>query len=213
MRAPTLRFVGRRRGDRFVEVGAGTGRLPILRAARALRTTELEPASRLAAELRREAAELDEGEISVVDEPFETLTSTASNFDPSTLLDALPTPREVPAPNTHSERTVGMPSLLRVFERSTTGDVIHVAWPATLGLSDAEVEQQTVPLGEVLDHLADIDELAIGDVEPITHRFPVTNVLRGDIVADRLGCDGLLGQAPDSYEGWFAGPSIIGLEV
>ena len=98
-------------------------------------------------------------------------------------------------------------------DRISTDNVIHVARLARLGLSPAEIERMTAQLGAMLDHFADIDELDLAEVEPMTQPYPLTNVLRDDVVADGLERDEVLEAAPDPYEGRFRVPPIIGLEA
>jgi aspartyl-tRNA(Asn)/glutamyl-tRNA(Gln) amidotransferase subunit C len=105
-----------------------------------------------------------------------------------------------------------MPSLNVVSDRITTANVIHVARLARLALTDAEVERMTAQLGDMLDHFADIDELDLADVEPMTQPYPLTNVLRDDVVAGGLDRDEVLAAAPDAHDGRFRVPPIIGLE-
>ena len=66
-------------------------------------------------------------------------------------------------------------------------------------------------LGDVLDHFADIDELDLADVEPMTQPYPLTNVLRDDVVQPCLDRDEVLAAAPDPVDGRFRVPPIIGL--
>ena len=98
-------------------------------------------------------------------------------------------------------------------ERITTADVIHVARLARLGLTAEEIERTTVQLGDMLDHFADIDELDLADVEPMTQPYPLTNVLRDDVVQPCLDRDDVLAAAPDPVDGRFRVPPIIGLAV
>jgi aspartyl-tRNA(Asn)/glutamyl-tRNA(Gln) amidotransferase subunit C len=79
-------------------------------------------------------------------------------------------------------------------------------------LTEAEIERMTAQLGDMLDHFADIDELDLGEVEPMTQPYPLTNVLRDDVVAAGLDRDEVLAAAPDTYDGRFRVPPIIGLE-
>ncbi len=97
-------------------------------------------------------------------------------------------------------------------DRITTAEVVHVARLARLGLSDAEIERMTAQLGAMLDHFADIDELDLEAVEPMTQPYPLTNVLRDDVVAPGLDRDEVLDAAPDAHDGRFRVPPIIGLE-
>jgi aspartyl-tRNA(Asn)/glutamyl-tRNA(Gln) amidotransferase subunit C len=99
-----------------------------------------------------------------------------------------------------------------VSDRISTENVIHIARLARLGLSDAEIERMTAQLGAMLDHFADIDELDLDAIEPMTQPYPLTNVLRDDVVAPGLDRDEVLAAAPDAHEGRFRVPPIIGLE-
>jgi aspartyl-tRNA(Asn)/glutamyl-tRNA(Gln) amidotransferase subunit C len=99
-----------------------------------------------------------------------------------------------------------------VSDRITVAEVAKVARLARLALTEEELERATVQLGDVLDHFADIDELDLDDVEPMTQPFPLANVLRDDVVEPTLSRDEVLAAAPDVEEGRFKVPPIIGLE-
>lgn len=96
-------------------------------------------------------------------------------------------------------------------ERITTADVVHVARLARLGLTPEEVERTTAQLSDMLDHFADIDGLDLDDVVPMTQPFPLTNVLRDDVVRPSLDRDEVLAAAPSAVDGRFQVPPIIGL--
>ncbi|MGH9136429.1 MAG: Asp-tRNA(Asn)/Glu-tRNA(Gln) amidotransferase subunit GatC [Acidimicrobiales bacterium] len=96
-------------------------------------------------------------------------------------------------------------------ERIHLDDVAKVARLARLALTDEELQRATAQLGDMLDHFADIDELDLDDVEPMTQPFPLTNVLRDDIVEPGLDRDEVLAAAPDVDDGRFKVPPIIGL--
>ena len=80
--------------------------------------------------------------------------------------------------------------------RITPDDVAKVARLARLGLTADELARATVQLGDMLDHFADIDGLALDDVAPMTQPYPLTNVLRDDVVAPGLDRDEVLAAAP-----------------
>jgi aspartyl-tRNA(Asn)/glutamyl-tRNA(Gln) amidotransferase subunit C len=98
-----------------------------------------------------------------------------------------------------------------VSERITTAEVIHVARLARLGLTDEEIGRTTAQLGDMLDHFADIDELDLDDVVPMTQPYPLINVLREDVVQPVLDRGEVLAAAPDTVDGRFEVPPIIGL--
>ena len=104
-----------------------------------------------------------------------------------------------------------MPNLIGVSDRISTDNVIHVARLSRLALSPAEIERMTAQLGAMLDHFADVDELDLADVEPMTQPYPLTNVFRDDVIADGLDRDEVLAAAPDAFEGRFRVPPIVGL--
>ena len=65
--------------------------------------------------------------------------------------------------------------------RITRDEVVHVAQLARLSLTDAEIEEFTGQLGDILEHAADIEALDVGDIEPTSHPLPMVNVLRPDV--------------------------------
>jgi aspartyl-tRNA(Asn)/glutamyl-tRNA(Gln) amidotransferase subunit C len=97
-----------------------------------------------------------------------------------------------------------------VPDRISAADAAHVAVLARLALTPDELERYTGQLAGVLDHFADIDALALDGVEPMTQPYPLTNVLREDIVGDCLARDEVLSQAPAAEDGRFRVPVILG---
>ena len=102
-------------------------------------------------------------------------------------------------------------SFAAVSDRISTAEVVHVARLARLALSPDEIDRLTSQLGAMLDHFADIDGLALDDVEPMTQPYPLTNVLREDVELPGLDRDEVLAAAPDVVDGRFRVPPIIGL--
>jgi aspartyl-tRNA(Asn)/glutamyl-tRNA(Gln) amidotransferase subunit C len=100
-----------------------------------------------------------------------------------------------------------------VPERISAAEVAKVARLARLALTDEELERSTVQLGDIVDHFADIDELDLDGVEPMTQPLPIDNVLRDDVVVAGLDRDEVLAAAPEVEDGRFKVPPIIGLET
>ncbi|MEM9465699.1 MAG: Asp-tRNA(Asn)/Glu-tRNA(Gln) amidotransferase subunit GatC [Actinomycetota bacterium] len=96
--------------------------------------------------------------------------------------------------------------------RITRDEVVHVAHLARLALTDAEIDEFTGQLGDILEHAADIEALDVGDIEPTSHPLPMLNVLRPDVVQPPLDRDLLLSQAPHAEDGQFRVPPILGEE-
>ena len=96
--------------------------------------------------------------------------------------------------------------------RITRDEVVHVARLARLSLTDAEIDEFTGQLGDILEHAADIEALDVGDIEPTSHPLPMANVTRADVIRPSLDRDLLLSQAPSAEDGQFRVPPILGEE-
>jgi aspartyl-tRNA(Asn)/glutamyl-tRNA(Gln) amidotransferase subunit C len=89
-------------------------------------------------------------------------------------------------------------------------EVLHVARLARLRLSEDELEPMARELSAVLDHIAKIDELELGDVRPTSHVVEVTGGLRPDEPRASLPREVALGQAPAVSGEGFLVPSPQG---
>ena len=97
-------------------------------------------------------------------------------------------------------------------EQISTADVAKVARLARLDLIDDALQRMTTQLDAMLEHFHDVDALDLDDVAPMTQPYPLTNVMRDDVIATSLDRDEVLAQAPDAEDGRFRVPPIIGLE-
>lgn len=97
-------------------------------------------------------------------------------------------------------------------EHLTRDDVAHVARLARLRLTDAELDEFTPQLAAVLEHAEDVEALDVDGVEPMTHPYPLVNVLREDEVGATLDRDEVLAAAPAAEDGQFRVPPILGEE-
>jgi aspartyl-tRNA(Asn)/glutamyl-tRNA(Gln) amidotransferase subunit C len=89
-------------------------------------------------------------------------------------------------------------------------DVRHVAMLARLALTDEEVESMRTDLNSILDHIDEIQRLDLGDVEPMAHAIKVVNVTRPDVVTPTFPQHVAVMNAPQSEDGAFVIPQIIG---
>jgi aspartyl-tRNA(Asn)/glutamyl-tRNA(Gln) amidotransferase subunit C len=94
----------------------------------------------------------------------------------------------------------------------TRDDVAHVARLARLTLTDAELDVFTGQLAPVLAHARDVEALDVADVPPMSHPYPLVNVLRDDVVGPCLDRDEVLAAAPAAEDGRFRVPPILGEE-
>jgi len=89
-------------------------------------------------------------------------------------------------------------------------DVAHVARLARLDLTDDELDRFAEQLASVLEHAADVASLDTAGVPPTAHPFPLSNVLRDDVVSPSLDRDEVLAMAPAAEDGRFRVPRILG---
>ena len=82
----------------------------------------------------------------------------------------------------------------------------YVGILAKLELSDDEKEQAKKDMGSMLDYIDKLGELDTGDVEPMSHVFPVKNVFREDVVTNGDTREDLLRNAPGEKDGMFMAP-------
>jgi aspartyl-tRNA(Asn)/glutamyl-tRNA(Gln) amidotransferase subunit C len=94
--------------------------------------------------------------------------------------------------------------------RITPDDVAHVARLARLRLTDDELATFTGQLDAVLGHAADVEALDLDDVPPTSHPYPLTNVLRDDVVTASLDRAEVLAQAPAVEDHQFKVPPALG---
>jgi aspartyl-tRNA(Asn)/glutamyl-tRNA(Gln) amidotransferase subunit C len=82
-----------------------------------------------------------------------------------------------------------------------------VARLARLALSEDELEPMARELSAVLDHIAKIGELELGDVPPTSHVVELTGALRPDEPRPSLPREVALEQAPAVDQDGFLVPS------
>ena len=97
-------------------------------------------------------------------------------------------------------------------ERISRDDVAAVAKLARLRLSDPELDRATTQLGDILDHARDMAALDLDGVEPTSHPYPLSNVLRDDVAGPSLDRDEVLAAAPSAEAGMFRVPPVMGEE-
>ncbi|MCL5405844.1 MAG: Asp-tRNA(Asn)/Glu-tRNA(Gln) amidotransferase subunit GatC [Deltaproteobacteria bacterium] len=91
----------------------------------------------------------------------------------------------------------------------TRDEVRHVALLARLQLSDAEEEQMTGQMNNILEYMDKLNELDTKDVEPTTHAIELRNVFRPDRVEPSLDRKDSLGNAPGTDGVNFVVPRVL----
>ncbi len=82
----------------------------------------------------------------------------------------------------------------------------YVGILAKLSLNDEEKEQARSDMGRMLDYIDKLSEVDTTGVEPMSHVFPVQNVLRDDVVTNGDMREDILANAPARKDGMFLVP-------
>ncbi len=85
----------------------------------------------------------------------------------------------------------------------------YVGILAKLELSDEDKENAKKDMASMLDYIDKLGELDTEGVEPMSHIFPVQNVMREDVVTNGDGSDDTLKNAPESNGEAFIVPKTV----
>jgi aspartyl-tRNA(Asn)/glutamyl-tRNA(Gln) amidotransferase subunit C len=88
-------------------------------------------------------------------------------------------------------------------------DLDHVATLARINLTPEEKERFASQIGDVLAHIAQLNEVDVSGVEPTAHAFPVVNVWADDIPEPGLSVGDALLNAPEKRDGMFVVPRVV----
>ncbi|MBU9725255.1 Asp-tRNA(Asn)/Glu-tRNA(Gln) amidotransferase subunit GatC [Diplocloster modestus] len=91
----------------------------------------------------------------------------------------------------------------------TDETIDYVGILAKLELSPGEREQAKKDMAKMLDYIDLLGGLDTGDVEPMSHVFPVRNVFREDIPSDKDNREDILANAPAQKDGSFKVPKTV----
>lgn len=84
----------------------------------------------------------------------------------------------------------------------TSEEVLHIARLARIALTEADVQRFTAQLSGILDHFTALAAVDTEGLEPTAHPLPLSNVMRGDLVAPSLSQDQALANAPRTEDGY-----------
>ncbi len=91
----------------------------------------------------------------------------------------------------------------------TDETIEYVGILAKLELSDEEKEQSKKDLSDMLDYVGKLNELDTSDVQPMSHTFPISNVMREDVVTNGDDKENMLKNAPESNEDAYVVPNTF----
>jgi aspartyl-tRNA(Asn)/glutamyl-tRNA(Gln) amidotransferase subunit C len=91
--------------------------------------------------------------------------------------------------------------------------VAHLANLARIALTEEEIEHLTAELGQIMQAVEKVSEVATPDVPPTSHPIPMQNVFRDDVVGDTvLSVEQALWGAPEAADSRFVVSAILGEE-
>ena len=91
-------------------------------------------------------------------------------------------------------------------------EVARVAALARIDLRPEEVDRLAGELDVIVTSIAKVNQVATPDVPATSHPLPMTNVFRKDVPVPALPVQDVLAGAPDSEDGKFLVPQILGEE-
>lgn len=94
----------------------------------------------------------------------------------------------------------------------TPAEIAKLASLARIELTDEELVTLAPQLDVILDAVAQVTQVASPDIPPTSHALPLVNVFRADEVRPSLSAQAALSGAPDSEDGRFRVPQILGEE-
>lgn len=96
----------------------------------------------------------------------------------------------------------------------TRDDVARLAALARIQLDGAELDRLAPELAKIVDSVATVSKAleGAGDVQPMSHPTPLTNVFREDVVRPSLTPEEALAGAPAQEDQRFLVPKILGEE-
>ena len=88
--------------------------------------------------------------------------------------------------------------------------VERVAELSRIKLDDTAIDKMQTELGAVLDYMEILNSIDTEGVEPLSHVFPITNVMRDDLVSDSYNREEILKNSPERTEETFVVPKTVG---
>ena len=85
----------------------------------------------------------------------------------------------------------------------------YVGILAKLELNDQEKEEAKKDMERMLDYIDQLNELDTTGIEPMSHIFPVSNVMREDEITNGDGSEATLRNAPERNDDAFIVPKTV----
>ena len=89
-------------------------------------------------------------------------------------------------------------------------EILHVAHLARLELDDTAIDKFVAQIGTVLEYVDQLKGVDTEGVKPTSHAISLTNAFREDEPREHLETGKALANAPESEEGSFIVPKVVG---
>ncbi|WP_374833242.1 Asp-tRNA(Asn)/Glu-tRNA(Gln) amidotransferase subunit GatC [Paenochrobactrum pullorum] len=87
--------------------------------------------------------------------------------------------------------------------------VKRVAHLARIAISDDDAERMTGEINNMLGFVAQLDEVNVDGVEPMTSAMPMKMRLRADVVSDGNIAEAIVANAPVTEDNFFVVPKMV----
>lgn len=87
--------------------------------------------------------------------------------------------------------------------------VSYVAQLSRIKLDDSETEEMQKQMGAIVDYMDILNQLDTNDIEPLSHIFSITNVMRDDVTAPSYDREEILKNAPEHTAEAFVVPKTV----
>ncbi len=89
-------------------------------------------------------------------------------------------------------------------------EVLNVAKLARLELDESLADKLSIQVGSILEYIETLNTIDTTGVPPTTHAISLTNAFREDVVKEQSGTEKAIANAPESEDGCFVVPKIVG---
>ncbi len=87
--------------------------------------------------------------------------------------------------------------------------VSYVAALSRIKLEDSETEEMQKQMGAIVDYMDILNQLDTDEIEPLSHIFSITNVMRDDVTAPSYDREEILKNAPEHTAEAFVVPKTV----
>lgn len=87
--------------------------------------------------------------------------------------------------------------------------VRRIAHLARIAVTEEEVPHLAGELNAILSFVAELDQVDVAGVEPMTSVIPMQMRMRTDVVSDQAGADAVIANAPLREEHFFVVPKVV----